>query len=263
MQESINETMVCQEKPINNPLIRAISGILDRVKDYKERAKAYYFEVVLSPYQCAECYCQLKMTGQSQCSCSNGHTFDPTLEFQKSSCCNTDLIKKTFHYGCSRCHKTVPSRFLFDERVFDADYFREMMRDSRNRKKRKREEIRRFLAESRSGALSLIDPPDLESIPGLVDDLNNFIQENMYEYPEISFDTKSDFHMNDYRTHILSNLTWDGILFSDIVPYVDDYRCDRAWRFITLIYMQNDREVELSQYGDDLMVQRIYNEADS
>ena len=34
------------------------------------------------------------------------------------------------------------------------------------------------------------------------------------------------------------------------------------WRFITLIYMQNDREVEIDQLENDLRIQRLnYNEA--
>ena len=104
--------------------------------------RLFYFEVVLSPYGCPLCDGRLKMTGQSQCSCTCGYTFDPTTVFQKSTCCQAKLIMKTFHYACSQCHKTAVSRFLFDEKVFDKKYFREMMEESRERKKKKREEKR-------------------------------------------------------------------------------------------------------------------------
>jgi hypothetical protein len=50
------------------------------------------------------------------------------------------------------------------------------MRKSRERKKRKREEIRKLLADSRSGTLPLMEEPDLESIPGLLEDLDEFIE---------------------------------------------------------------------------------------
>jgi hypothetical protein len=85
------------------------------------------------------------------------------------------LVRKTFHYACSRCGKVVPSRFLFDERVFDKAYFREMMQTSRERVKKKREELKRLLAGSRSGSLSILTEPSLDSIPGLAQNLDEFI----------------------------------------------------------------------------------------
>ena len=259
-QDSLYE--VVQEKLANNPLIREIQGILKRVTDFKERARSFYFEVILSVYNCPECGGRLQMTGQSQCACSCGNVFDPTLAFQKSICCSARLIRKTFHYTCSRCKKTVPSRFLFDEKVFDKSYFREMMQESRKKAKQKREEIRRLLTESRSGALPLIEDPDLDSIPGLIHDLNGFIQQPDDEY-HLPFYIENSFDMDDYRDHILGILTWNSMLFSNITPLIKDSRRDKVWRFITLVYMDNDSEVELTQHDSDLWVQRLYNETHS
>jgi hypothetical protein len=67
--------------------------------------------------------------------------------------------------------------------------------------------------------------------------------------------------MDDYRNHINAILNWDGISFSEIVPLIDDIRVDRIWRFITLVYMQQDHEVNLSQQGQDILVKRVYDEA--
>ena len=258
-----DEILRIQEKLTCNPLISAITGVLGRVNKFKERAREYYFEVILSPYQCPVCERRLHMTGQSECSCSCGNSLDPTLAFQKSSCCCARLTRKTFHYACSVCNNIVSSRFLFDERVFDKEYFREMMQESRRRKEKKREEISRLLAETRSDTLSLIEDPHLESIPGLIMDLDAFIQNGRDEMAQSAFDMdmKSVFKLNDYRDHILSVLTWDSILFSNIAPLIDDDRHDRVGRFITLIFMQNDQEVDLTQNGDDIWVQRRYNEA--
>jgi len=51
--------------------------------------------------------------------------------------------------------------------------------------------------------------------------------------------------------------------FYPTLKYVaENSRRDKIWRFITLVFMQNDREVDLTQYGNDLLVQRIHNEAD-
>jgi hypothetical protein len=68
--------------------------------------------------------------------------------------------------------------------------------------------------------------------------------------------------MDDYRCHILSTLSWDSISFSDITPLMDEPRQDRVWRFITLVFMQQDGEVDLIQDGHDLWVQKTYNETE-
>ena len=256
-----DETVLVQEKLIKNPLIKEIRRVLGRVENFKERVRSFYFEVVLSAYQCPKCGGQLRMSGQSECACSCGNILDPTLAFQQSLCCGARLVRKTFHYACSKCSKTTPSRFIFDEKLFDATYFREMMRESRERTKRKKEEIRRLLAESRSNALQLMEEPSLGSIPGLIQDLDDFIREGAIEVCWFPFDAQPDFRMNDYHDHIISNIGWGTILFSDIAPLIDDHRRDRVFRFITLVFMQNDREVELTQEGTDIWVQKIYNEA--
>ena len=256
-----DKTIQVQERLIGNPLIEAIRRVLLRVEDLKKRGRLFYLEVVLSPHQCTVCGGQLRMICQSKCACSCGNAFDPTLAFQQSLCCGARLVRKTFHYACSKCGKTTSSRFIFDEKLFDAAYFREMMRESRERTKRKKEEIRRLLAESRSSVLQLTEEPSLGSIPGLIQDLDNFIREGATAVCSFPFDVQPDFRMNDYHDHIISNIGWSIMLFSDIAPFIDDHRRDRVWRFITLIFMQNDREVELTQDGTDIWVQKVYDEA--
>jgi hypothetical protein len=252
---------VIQRRLNRNPLIRRIFGVIGRVKSFKEQARQFYFEVILSSYSCPLCGGSLQMTGTSECSCSCGKILDPTLTFQKSSCCGAKLVRRTFHYACSGCYKTVPSRFLFDEKIFDKQYFREMMRDSRERSKNKKARLKRLLADSRSEVLDLTQTPDLSSVPGLVEDLNAFIQAEPDETNPSVFEQKPRFSMDDYRNHINAILNWDGISFSEIVPLIDDIRVDRIWRFITLVYMQQDHEVNLSQQGQDILVKRVYHEA--
>jgi len=246
---------------IQNPLVREIKAVLNQIWAFKGRAKAFYFEVLLSTVRCPNCDGRLKMTGQSECTCSCGNVLDPTVEFQKSTCCGGKLVRKTFHYTCSRCQRVIPSRFLFDEKLFDGEYFRVMMQESRRRSQRKKEEIRRLLAESRSGALQLLEDPNLGCIPGLLEDLDGFINDGSNEMVEFHFDLEQPFEMDKYREHILSNLGWNSTQFSDIDPVIDDYRKDRVWRFVTLVFMQHDREVEIEQNGNDLLIQRHYNEA--
>jgi hypothetical protein len=197
------------------------------------------------------------MTGQSQCSCSCGNVFDPTLSFQKSNCCSASLARKTFHYVCSRCHKIIPSRFLFDERLFDKAYFSEMMRVSRARSKKKKEQMIKYLKEERSDELIFMQEPCLESVPGLIDDLDNFIGVDEADSDHPGFELHTGFGMDDYRSHILSTLDCGSMLFSSISGLGPDPREDKVWRFVTLIFMQHDQEVELTQYNDDLLIERL------
>ena len=244
-----------QDEHIRNPLIRGIGRILGRVLSFKELAKAYYFEVVLSLYRCPDCNGRLKMVGVSECSCSCGKTLDPTINFQQSPCCQATLIRKNFHYACSKCHGIVPSRFLFDEKLFDRDYFREMMQEARNRDRRRKEELKAILASSRSDSLILLEEPCLDSIPGLTEALNGFVGEGAKTFQD--FLHGSGFSLNNYRNHLLSVIGNRSILFSDIAPLIEDYRRDRIWRFVTLIFMRQDHEVSLTQYGPDILVERV------
>lgn len=249
------------ESLIRNPLVHQINGILEYVGVYKERVRDFYFQVLLSQHACPTCGNELRMSGTSECSCYSGHVFDPTITFQASSCCQARLIRKTFHYACSRCHETVPSRFLFDEKVFDAEYFREMMREHRDHIKSRREEIGRLLAESRSGELLLTEELRLDTIPDFLQDLDTFILGNHSQLYGDAFELKSDFNLATYRTHILSLLAHHTLRFSDIAPLESDDRRDKVRRFITLVFMDNDREINLQQHGDDLLIRRYGNEA--
>jgi hypothetical protein len=244
-----------------NPLVRAIGRVFGRVRGFRERARRFYFDVVLCVHRCPACGGHLKMIGPSRCACSCGNTFDPTLAFQASPCCGAALVKRTFHYACASCHGVVPSRFLFDEKVFDSGYFREMMRESRKRSRKRKEEIKRLLAQSRSDELVLLEDPCLERAPGLLRDLDDFVKGGSQGDPNCLLGLKTGFNMGDYHDHILRVLGWKSTPFSDITPLIDDRRSDKVFRFITLIFMQNDREVELTQDGTDIWVRKVYSEA--
>jgi hypothetical protein len=241
----------------SNPLLKELHHVHTQISHLKDKTKIFYFRVLLSRHPCPKCSGELTMTGENQCSCSCGEAFDPTLAFQKSACCGTQLIRKTFHYVCSRCKKANPSRFLFDERIFDKAYFCEMMKASRAKAKKKKEEMIKLLMEARSGELPLLQDPCLESIPDLITDLDHFVGADEDESDDAALDTNSVFSMDDYRSHILSALDCGSRFFSKINNLGKDHREDKVYRFVTLIFMQNDQEVELTQYDNDLLIERL------
>lgn len=245
----------------NNPLIMAADQIARKVAKYKIRARHYYFDIILSVHRCPKCGGRVRSIGRSRCACGCGYVFDPTLSFQRSSCCGQSLVRKTMHYVCSGCYRTIPSMFLFDEKLFDRIYFRQMVRDSRARAGKRREEMKRTVLRSSSGELRLTEEPRLELIPGIIEDLNRFIGSEESE-PESCFHAPdSVFNMEAYRSHLLRILGDDCLMFSEIKPFMDDLRMDKIRRFMTLVFMENDREVVLTPYGSDLLVERDSDEA--
>lgn len=114
----------------------AANQIQNKVGSYKELAKAFYFEVLYSIYKCLKCTGKLVSSAPGHAVCSCGAEFDPTIVFQKSSCCGANLKRKVLHYVCRECGKPVRSRFLFDERLFDLDYLKPRCRNRGNANKR-------------------------------------------------------------------------------------------------------------------------------
>jgi len=262
-QREINFEAVNDPADRQNPLLGPIEQVVTRIRNYKAMAKEYYLEVTLSAHPCPACDGMLIMSGTSECTCCSCRaTMDPTVEFQKSPCCQANLKKRTYHYVCTRCNKVVPSNFIFDEKIFDRQYFREMMRSSREQARKRREALKKLLAESRSESLTILDEPCLDAIPGLLQALDGFIQSENVPDPCFAWENDQEFHMDRYRGHILSQLGWSKRLFSSFPLLQDLPRQDKVFRFITLIFMQQENEVELTQHSqNDVWVERVYNEA--
>jgi len=256
-----NDPLRVRETWTRNPLSSELRPVLARVAAFKDQARKFYFEVVLTAHPCPACGGRLRMVRSGECRCKCGLLIDPTVQFQRSSCCGAKVVKRILHYACSGCGKTVSSKFLFDERIFDSEYFREAMRTARERKRRKREEMRQLLANARSDPLFLSELPALDSIPGLEMALNEFIG-TAEPIRFAAFRGEHPFDMEEYRKAILAHLQDFNVLFSRLPKICDDLRLDRIWRFVTLIYMEQVQEVHLSQCGGDIWVIRheAYNE---
>ena len=239
-----------------NPLLADIMAVQEHVATLRDHARAFYLRVMLDGLTCTRCGGKLESTGPSACRCAScSHALDPTVAFQRSPCCNARLAKRKCHYACTECGTPVPSRFLFDERIFDAEYFAERMRESRRRQKQQTEEIRRLLANSRKEALQLTDIPSLDSIEGLVPALDAFIGESRVIDLD-SFLPRDEFRLDQYRALILSITEKCCARFSAIPPICKDARQDRVRRFVTLIFMDHAQEVNVVQYGNDLLVNK-------
>jgi len=232
--------------------IECIEGI---VENYKKSAKQFYFDVLFGKYRCPQCHGILCLTGPSMAACQCGLIIDPTIEFQRSNCCNKPLVKRICHYACTKCWKSVRSQFLFDERLFDRAYFREMVAKSRQRKRYK-EELRKAQIRFCSGELLLLSKINRDWIDDFEGDLNEFVSSAEKPYDSDIFDTGKDFDLCEYWHHIQRQIDSNEIFFSDIIPLYDDSRKDRARCFVALVFMEHDRQVWMTEYNDDILVER-------
>ena len=239
---------------LNHPLMSGIETIREHVHVYRTNARRFYYEVVMIQHPCPRCGDKLYIASPSSARCVNCDlTLDPTTHFQVSPCCGGKLVRRALHYACSTCGAIVASRFLFDEALFDSRYFALRMRESRERKRQRRQEVAALLAASRSNELLLAEVPEIDSIPGLTDDLARFLEyAGMTSYDRTAI--RSDFHLDDYRRVILEAIR-DAIIHFEAIPRIEqDSRLDRARRFTTLIFMEQAHELVLEQQGEDILV---------
>jgi hypothetical protein len=185
--------------------------------------------------------------------CVCGLSFDPTLQFQRSPCCDAVLTKKVLHYACSACGRIVPSRFLFDEKLFDQEYFRERMRLTRERRQRQDALMREMLRIARSDVLILLDDIALSALPGLSEDLDQLCGSTPFVVEAWRCDEAPTYEQ--YCRHISQYLS-RAILFSAVAPLFSDERWDKVHRFAALIFMEHHREVNLDQVENDILVSR-------
>ena len=233
--------------------------LLAAVARLKESVRSFFYHVVLSLHRCPKCNGQLLMVGNSVSRCTAcGNVCDPTIEFQRCVDCGGRLVKKTYHYHCKTCHSIAKSEFLFDEKVFDKAYFCQMMRESRERKRRKKAQVQAFLRVARSDVLAHEDCPDLGQIEGLNEALDSMVNSPIPKELLLSMAKSPEFDLTKYKEHIVGCLQEAyEILFDDIQPLIDNTRKDRAFRFVTLIFMNHWGDVELIQYGDKVVVEKV------
>ena len=243
---------------------RIVGGFVFRVSRYKAAARGYYYEVMLSNHSCPLCGEKLRMMKVGQACCTRGHHLDPTTTFQKSGCCKAKLVRRSLHYACACCRKTVPSRFLFDERVFNNDYFREKMAESRAKRRQRREMMRLARREQRSRSLTLFEEPRVDLLPGFAEALAGFIGFDAGAWDEgFCFDEPGYPGLHAYRRHILDLVKrYHQVTFSKIDPLIDERKRDRAMRFVALIFLLHDGEVQVTQYGSDIEIELPYDETD-
>lgn len=233
----------------SNTLLRSMASVHQMMGVLKDHIRQLYFRAVLLAKACPECsQPDLVMIRDSWCRCrSCNHEMDPTEVFQMCPACRSGLTRKVYHYWCDHCRAPVRSLYSFDAKVFDPIYFREMMRTSRERKRERRETVRQLLDGSRSAPLQFSESPIIETLPGLDQALNRFVNMPLPISLFLFADGRPRFDMHLYRQHIRDLAAGCVVHFEGISKLIPDARLDRIFRFITIIFMQQDGEIEIRQ----------------
>ena len=227
-------------------LTRAVEALM-------KHTRRFYYEVMLWGHTCPQCGGRPVMLAEGQCRCTAcGHAFDPTLAFQQCAACDGRPRLRRSRYQCSQCGAEVLSRFLFDGIVFDREYFRKRMAESRERKQQQREAASTVVAATRSEA---VEPPmvDLESVPGLVKALDG-----LSVGPEIMawLPLCQGFDLERYERHLQAHIGAIELCFDDIPPLEEDARKDRIWRFVAIVFMAHEGAIDVWQEGETIMVMK-------
>ena len=232
-----------------DPLRRGIREIDRRVAALILEARTLFYEVMLFLKPCPACgSLTLLMVKDGQATCSQcGCLCDPTLVFQTCSTCDTGLVRRMHHYFCHACRMPVRSHYCFDVKVFDAEYFRERMAESRNRKREYIERLKATLLNSRSPVYTPPEAPPTslptDMVAALEAALTEFVPGGTENSPGPRFDLEA------YRTHLLGLVTGCIVEFDGISPLIGDRRVDRAFRFVAAVFMENDGILEIADDG--------------
>lgn len=229
-------------------MIQAGELIQQRVALLRGKVRTLFYAVMLFQKECISCgNTVLVMEEDSRCRCGKcGAEYDPTVAYQTCPDCNQALILKIQHYWCPRCQRPVRSLFCFDERVFNSEYFREMMQESRQRKQEYVEKLRQLLLDSRSPPFWPTEEPILDDVVGFADDLAPFVTA-LTTPATIVNGGRPYFDMNAYREHLLDLVPGCVVDFEGVSALVNDTRLDRVYRFITAIFLEHEGLLVLEQ----------------
>jgi hypothetical protein len=225
----------------------------EAVEAFRAKARGFFYSVMLLGLRCPKCSNSLDMTSEGQCRCRGcGKQFDPTVAFQRCSACGGMPVLRVRRYQCRGCGGEIPSMFLFEGLVFDREYFRQKMTESRQRRIELRERVLQMLAGTRSSDL-VADQADLNSVPGLVEALNALvggIEDRMV------VDCRGRFDLKRYESHIQAHLQDDPVSLAEIPLLCESPRRDLIWRFIAVIFLAHAGMVDVWQEGQEIMVRR-------
>lgn len=262
------------QTPTRDPCIRMISSKLQAARHYqravelfvmkvgclKEHAQSYFYRLVLDGLSCPRCHrSNLVMLHEGRFRCQDcGQAGDPTLLFQRCPTCDGRPALALRRYFCQDCRGEVVSRFLYDGVVYNAEYFREKMAESRRRmheRKRDAQEQQAVRSWQRSSSVTGQGTIDLNRSPGLVEALNALVGGTP---PEALAWVREAFDLTAYEQHILDTIgygeRWNLTGIAPLRPPKD--RLETVRIFIACLFLEHAHRLTLIQDNDLIWVRR-------
>ena len=237
-------------------LMEELDQWLAAVTGLVRRARQLFYELALAGLACPSCSGPLVMIREGRCQCRRcGKHLDPTLQFQRCPACHGRLALRICRYRCRRCGQDVPSRFLFDGKVFDADYFRQRMAESRNRHRHQRTQRREAAVATRSNEL-VLEPVDEAALPSLAAVLNALVGTGEPD-PVLLEQARQAFDLPRYERHVMAHLGERPITLEQITLPDPNRRRAKIGLFVALVFLRHAGRVELWQDGFTIWVRRI------
>jgi hypothetical protein len=239
-------------------LLAQIQRIRTRLDALVEAVRQLFYRLVLLNHVCPDCGGGLAMAREGSCRClACDKQMDPTVTFQRCPDCEGELELRISRYRCRRCHRDVASQFLFDGKVFDAEYFQQKMAEARQRRRQQKTERAERAVVERSPRV-VPGPADPGAVPGLTEALNSL---TLDAAPETVERAKAQFDLHRCEQHVLANLAaGEAVPFDDLPGLDEGDRLERVWLFIAVVFLMHSGSLTAWQDGTTLWVMK--HEAD-
>lgn len=236
---------------------QSVQAMIEAVGGLKQEARDFYYKLVLHGLACPECgHVGLIMIREGRFRCRDcGQADEPTITFQRCPACDGLPALIVRRYRCRDCGEEIVSRFLFDGTVYNAEYFRERMAQSRVRRQQSRkidneqQAMRAWQRTSHVGGTAI----DLQQSLGLIDALNSLVGGAS---PETVAWVRDAFDLAAYERHILDQLDPDDE--RDLVNLPGLYgpadRIERIRNFIACLFLEHTGLIQLDQRFNTIWV---------
>lgn len=238
----------------------AVESFIHAVGVLRTQTRDYFYRLALHGLSCPSCHRHnLFMLREGRYRCRDcGQAGDPTITFQGCPTCDGKPALAFRRYRCRQCGEMISSRFLYDGIVYDPDYFRQKMAESRERKQRERKitnEKQAARAWLRSGHAGHAMTIDLSQAPGLTDALNALVGGACVE--QLTW-VRESFEVAAYERHILDVLEPDDDRdLLRLPPLVEpNDRLERIRLFIACLFLEQAGLLILEERFNTLWVRR-------
>lgn len=236
-------------------LLAAMDLIERRAARLKAEVVRLVYAVHLFQRPCPSCErAQLVMIRDGWCRChACGKEFDATVQFQACAICDGSLVLCVCRYWCPQCRVPVRSLFRLDAHIFDAEYFRKRMRESRVHEQERIDAVARMLANARSSPVTGMSAESQE-LACLASDIGQFLHLHQMEERQKPAVAPEQFDMARYRRHLQDLVDGCVVAFDGVAQLSPDRRRDRVWRFVTAVFMDQEGTLCIHQEPDGRIV---------